>query len=105
MENIMARNADFSMSVTQSLRSDQFEHVFATIAVGENVRVEFIKRNGEARTIEGEFIEMCGRPGTSSLAATVDTEQGPRSANLWGVQRVTTARGSVGPLNGIVSSL
>ena len=90
----MARNEDLTLTITEAARVALYESKLAVIKAGEPMTVVFTKRDGTARTISGEYVETKGNRSDHSVVV-VDTDAGPRSANLFLTHSISTSWGTV----------
>jgi hypothetical protein len=79
-------------------RNEAFQHTPDTVArmlanrdllaprLGESVTFDFVKRDGTPSTLTGTLDTFGGSVGTEIV--TLDTDKGPRSANLWTISNV-----------------
>jgi hypothetical protein len=79
----MARNEDITLTPEQARKVAYWEDMFSAY-IGETARIEFVKRDGTESVIEGTLIEITGKR-SDHRVILVETERGPRSANLWRV--------------------
>lgn len=82
----MARNATLPLSADQHRAADVAR---AMLTPGQAVRVAYVKRDGTPRILSGEVSEFVGAYGTTTDSVVIDTEDGPRTANLYRVVSVT----------------
>lgn len=83
----MARNATVVLSAADKGRATKARKMLAYATEhGENVLVNFTKRDGSPRHIEGPVVSIVGH--NDHEAVVVDTIEGPRSANLWTIRSV-----------------
>ena len=86
----MPRNQTFPLTFSESAKAEFYENQITTCMMNGITRFEiaFIKRNGEHRVIEGEFMEFVGAPSTTTRAVVLDIGEGMRSANTYNIESI-----------------
>lgn len=87
----MARNTTFALSVAQTTRANVARREVASLGAHNALTVNYIKRGGSDATLSGRVIGIVGKDSTE--AVKIDTDKGPRSANLWAVKSVSVYKG------------
>lgn len=86
----MSRNATLPLSDSQRATSLTVARTLAPyVGTDTMVSVSFIKRDGSPRTVVGPVVGIIGDAMTTTGAVTIDTAEGPRSANLYRVVGVS----------------
>ena len=81
------RNSTVVLSAADKARATKAKNMLAQVQYGDRVLVNFTKRDGTVKRMEGHIVNIVG--GTPDKEAVVlDTIEGPRSANLWSIKSV-----------------
>lgn len=81
------RNANYTLDPSHAGKVGAWTRVIRAHAEsGKPLRIHFTKRDGSDRIITGPVVEMRGQ-GSHSVVI-LDTEEGPRSANLYNILSV-----------------
>lgn len=81
----MARNTAHLHTDESRAIVDSNRVLFGTL-LGQTVSFSFVKRDGTLSTLSGVVDSLGGSEGTEIV--TLDTDKGPRSANLWTISAI-----------------
>lgn len=77
----MARNEDITLTPAQAKNVAYWEDMLGAY-IGESVEIDFVKRDETPSVLVGTITEIKGAR-SDHRVVIVETEKGPRSANLW----------------------
>lgn len=81
------RNERFTLDQSQAGKVGGYTRIIRNhMLSGKALTVSFVKRDGTPRVISGQVVELTAKGSASTV--TIDTAQGPRSANLWSIKGV-----------------
>lgn len=83
----MAHNKTVLLTAADKARATKARNMLAARGEGERVLLNYVRRDGVAKHIEGPVIEFVGSD--DKEAVIIDTLDGPRTVNLWRTKSVT----------------
>ena len=83
----MARNATRTLTPAQSATGNGWALALSDRA-GTHLDVDYTKRDGTRSVISGTMLHIAGDT-EDKRVVVLDTDKGPRSANLWAIHGVT----------------